>query len=607
VVSKSSNTSGNRLYFGNNFDWLQLIEPDSVDLVYLDPPFNSKAQYNLLYETPDNERETAQRTVFRDTWTWTKEAEFCLDQCLAAGGRVASIMKALNSALHRSDTMAYLAMMTARLILIHRVMKPTGSLYLHCDPTASHYLKVILDAIFGPVNYRTEINWRRTSAHNDAKQGRKQYGNVRDVIFFYTANSDWTWNWQYTPYDADYLENEYRHQSEDGSYKETDVTAAKPGGDTSYLWRVKRRGRKNERWVPDFDDEYLKPKAGWEYKGVPPYNGRFWAYSRDNLRKFWEQGVLIHRATGMPRLMQFADKMPGVPLQNDWQDIPPAPASEAMGYPTQKPLALLRRIIETSSNKGDIVLDPFCGCGTSIHAAAELERQWIGIDVSYYAVRLVRRRLQANLGKSLAVQVEGIPADLASAEILAERDPYGFQQWVVHELGCQLWNDGKKGADGGIDGEMWFYNGPGREAGRLLVQVKGGKKTVDQVRAFKMVLDTQEAAIGVFFCRGMPTPEMEKIAASQGFHRIGQRRFSRMQIFSLEAWFKGQRPELPAPIAITIPKDKAAARAKRVRRPDPSQPEFLFGIEGKEQVVPEGQVMNPDILPDDAFRADGAA
>jgi adenine specific DNA methylase Mod len=181
VVSKSSNTSGNRLYFGNNFDWLQLIEPDSVDLVYLDPPFNSKAQYNLLYETPDNERETAQRTVFRDTWTWTKEAEFCLDQCLAAGGRVASITKALNSALHRSDTMAYLAMMTARLILIHRVMKPTGSLYLHCDPTASHYLKVILDAIFGPVNYRTEINWRRTSAHNDAKQGRKQYGNVRDV------------------------------------------------------------------------------------------------------------------------------------------------------------------------------------------------------------------------------------------------------------------------------------------------------------------------------------------------------------------------------------------------------------------------------------------
>jgi site-specific DNA-methyltransferase (adenine-specific) len=305
--------------------------------------------------------------------------------------------------------------------------------------------------------------------------------------------------------------------------------------------------------------------------------------------------------------MQYADKMPGVPLQNDWQDIQPAPRSEALGYPTQKPLALLRRIIETSSDKGDVVLDPFCGCGTSVHAAAELGRQWIGIDVSYYAVRLIRRRLQAHFGKSFEVPVEGIPADLASAEILAERDPYGFQQWAVHELGCQLWNDGKKGADGGIDGEMWFYNGPGREAGKLLVQVKGGKKTVDQVRAFKTVLDGQEADLGVFFCRGLPTPEMTRIAASQGFHRIGDRQIPRFQIFSLEAWFKGQRPELPAPIAITIPKDKSAQQAKRIRRPDPTQPEFYFGIEGKEQQLPKGQVMNPDVLPDDAFRADGAA
>ena len=185
-----------------------------------------------------------------------EEAEFCLDQCLAAGGRIASIMKALNSALQRSDTMAYLAMMGARLILIHRALKPTGSLYLHCDPTASHYLKVILDAIFGPVNYRSEINWRRTSAHNDAKQGRRQYGNVRDVIFFYSVADEWTWNWQYTPYTAEYLASEYRHQSAEGSYKETDATAAKPGGDTSYIWRVKRPLRKKERWVPDFDDEY---------------------------------------------------------------------------------------------------------------------------------------------------------------------------------------------------------------------------------------------------------------------------------------------------------------------------------------------------------------
>jgi hypothetical protein len=226
----------------------------------------------------------------------------------------------------------------------------------------------------------------------------------------------------------------------------SDVTAAKPGGDTSYLWRVKKPKGKKVRWVPDFDDEHRNPKPGWEYKDVPPYNGRFWAYSKDNLRGFWEQGLLVHRSTGMPRLMQYADEMPGVPLQNDWQDVSPAPASEALGYPTQKPLALLRRIIETSSNPKDVILDPFCGCGTTVHAAAELGRQWIGIDVSYYAVRLIHRRLRAHFGASFEIPIEGIPADLASAEQLADRDPYGFQQWAVHELGCQLWNDGKKGS-----------------------------------------------------------------------------------------------------------------------------------------------------------------
>ena len=182
----------NKLFFGDNLDVLQEhVKEGSVDLVYLDPPFNSKAQYNLLYETPDNQRETAQRTAFRDTWNWGEEAEFCFERVLAHGGQVASIVNALTIALQRSDMMAYLVMMAARLIEIHRVLKPTGSLYLHCDPTSSHYLKVILDSIFGPTNYRNEINWRRTSAHNDAKQGRRQYGNVRDVIFFYTANSEW--------------------------------------------------------------------------------------------------------------------------------------------------------------------------------------------------------------------------------------------------------------------------------------------------------------------------------------------------------------------------------------------------------------------------------
>jgi len=597
-----------KLYFGDNLGVLQEhVEANSVDLVYLDPPFNSKAQYNLLYETPGNERETAQRMVFRDTWSWGDEAEFCYEAVLGHGGEVAAIVNALTHALKRSDTMAYLVMMAARLIEIHRVLKADGSLYLHCDPTASHYLKLVLDAIFGPSNYRNEINWRRTSAHNDAKQGRKQYGNVRDVIFFYTSSDEWRWNQQYTPYDPDYLENEYRHGAKGGGYKETDATAAKPGGDTSYIWRVKRREDSKERWQPDFDDEYKIPRKSWEYRGVPPYQGRFWAYSRANLKAFWDKGELIHRETGMPRIIQYANEMPGVPLQNDWQDIRPAPKSEALGYPTQKPLALLRRIIQASSNKGDVVLDPFCGCGTTVHAAAELERQWIGIDVSYYAVRLIERRLKANFGSQFAVPIDGIPADLASAEALADRDPYGFQQWAVGELGCQLWNDGKKGADTGIDGEMWFLSGPGN-AGRLLAQVKGGKNVgAPKVREFRAVLEREKAQMGVFFTRGEPTADMRKEAASFGIHRIGSTSLPRLQLVSLSSWFAGQRPQLPIPLQLNVPKDKSSPHRKRAKRPDPKQPQFTFAVEGTLSKLPRGQVVNPSILPDDALRSDGIA
>jgi DNA modification methylase len=602
VLQRMSN-----LFFGDNLRVLQEhVQTNSIDLVYLDPPFNSKAQYNLLYETPDNRRETAQRSVFRDTWSWEEEAEFCFETVLAHGGNVASIVNALVTALKRSDTAAYLAMMAARLVEIRRVLKQRGSLYLHCDPTASHYLKLVLDQLFEPSNYRNEISWRRTSAHNDAKQGRRQYGNVRDVILFYTASDDWCWNQQYTPYEEEYLTNEYKHESDEGLYKETDVTAAKPGGDTSYVWRIKRREGSKERWQPDLDSEYLLPKSGWEYKGVRPYEGRFWAYSQENLRRFWDRGELVHRSTGMPRLVQFADKMPGVPLQNDWQDIRPAPKSEALGYPTQKPLSLMRRIIQTSSNRDDIVLDPFCGCGTTIHAAAELGRQWIGVDVSYYAIRLIERRLRANFGDTFLVPISGIPADLASAEALADRDPYGFQQWVVGELGCQLWNDGKKGPDTGIDGEMWFFNGPGN-TGRLLAQVKGGRTTgAPKVREFRAVLEREKAHMGIFFCRTEPTSEMRREAASCGIHRIGSSTYSRLQLFSLSAWFAGQRPNVPVAIELHVPRDKSSPyRRKRLKRPDPKQPQFAFAVEGGISKPRVGQVINPAVLPPEALRSDG--
>ncbi|HVZ27735.1 MAG TPA: DNA methyltransferase [Rhizomicrobium sp.] len=592
----------NKLFFGDNLDVLQQhIDSESVDLVYLDPPFNSKAEYNLLYETPENKRETAQRTAFVDTWSWEEEAQFSFDHVLENGGQVANIVNALRQALGKSDTMAYLAMMAARLIQIHRAMKPTGSLYLHCDPTASHYLKIILDAIFGPQNYRAEINWRRTSSHNDAKQGRKVYGSVRDVLLFYTKGEEWTWNWQYTAYDETYLNDFYRHTDDDGRrFRLGDLTAAKPGGDVSYDWRIKRKLLNGDGWQGDLADEYKSPKKGWEYSIARPYNGRFWAFSRDNMKKMERQGAIHYTGTGMPNFKRYLDEQPGVPLQNDWQDIRPAPRSEALGYPTQKPLALLRRVIASSSNPGDVVLDPFCGCGTTVHAASDLKRQWVGIDVSYYAVRLIDRRVRANF-PTLKPEIGGVPADYASAEALAERDPYAFQQWVVDELGCQFWREGKKGADGGIDGEMWFYSGP-EKTGRMFVQVKGGKNLgVGKVREFQAAIQANGGDIGIFFCRGEPTSEMTSYAASMGSYKIGSARFPKLQIFSLAQWFAGQRPHMPTAIALNIPKDKSRGGRKRAKRPDPRQPQFTFVMDGG-LAVPEGQVLNPAALSEASLR-----
>ena len=300
---------------------------------------------------------------------------------------------------HGKGMQSYLTMMAVRLIEMKRVLKETGSIYLHCDPTASHYLKLLMDAVFGSGLYLNEMTWKRSSAHSDTRQGMSRAGKIRDVLLVYTKTEDYVWNPQYMPYTEDYLGAEYRHIAPDGRrYKETDLTAAKPGGDTEYVWPVKRPTHEKTRWSADLMDEYLKPEPGWEYKAVIPYRGRYWAYSKANLASFWNEGRLIHRETGMPRLMQFADDMPGVPLQDLWDDIPPVLGNERVGFPTQKPLALLERIVKASSNEGDWVLDPFCGCATAPVAAENLGRKWVGIDISPKAVELVNLRLKEMMG-----------------------------------------------------------------------------------------------------------------------------------------------------------------------------------------------------------------
>ena len=443
--------------------------------------------------------------------------------------------------------LAYLTMMANRLIELHRVLKPTGSLYLHCDPTASHYLKIVLDSVFGPACFRNEITWKRSSAHNDTKQGMRRYGKVRDILFFYAKGPEHTWNQQYSPYTAEYLRSEYKHVTPDGRYyKETDLTGAKPGGDTSYEWHVKRPVGQGEDWRADIEDEYREPRPGWEYRAVRPYDRRFWAYSKDNVIDFARSGKLIHRETGMPRLMHFADEMPGVSLQDLWTDIPPATGGEDLGYPTQKPLALLERVIGSSSSPGDIVLDPFCGCGTAVHAAEKLGRGWIGIDITHLAVSLIERRMK-DAFPGIAFEVHGTPRDHAGARNLAERDKYQFQFWALSLVNAQPYKSGKKGADGGTDGLIYFQDDKGA-AKKIIVSVKGGESvTRTMIADLKNTVEREKAAIGLFVTLVPPTQPMMTEAATAGFYESPQHgKFQKIQILTIEGLLSGhEQPRYP--------------------------------------------------------------
>ena len=468
----------------------------------------------------------------------------------------------------RNAMMAYLVMMAPRLVELRRVLKPTGSIYLHCDPTASHYLKLLLDAVFGATNYRNEISWRRTSAHNDAKQGRRQYGNVRDTILLYTKSNSWNWNWQYTEYEAEYIESFYKFKEpiSDRRYRMGDLTAAKPGGDTSYQWRVKRQ--RTGEWEADTTNEYLDPVEGWEYKGLLPYTGRYWAYSRDRMSEMSGDGRIVYTKNGMPNYKRYLDEMPGVPLQNDWTDIRPASRSESLNYATQKPEALLERIIGASSNEGDVVLDPFCGCGTAVVAAHKLGRQWLGIDITHLAVALMKNRLKTafDLDSGQDYEVIGEPQDEGSARALWEQDPYQFQFWAVSLLEAQPQSEQRRGADRGVDGMLYFIDGQRRTPQKTVIQVKGGRVSSPQVRDLVGVVEREKAAIGLFISLEPPTRDMRQEAAAAGFYHsdLWARDFPKIQLRTVGEMLSGQGFELP-------PRPGDYQPAQRVRRPQGRQ------------------------------------
>lgn len=515
----------NQLFYGDNLKVLRdHIADESVDLIYLDPPFNSKRDYNLLFKSPKGQASEAQIEAFEDTWHWNEQAEREFDELLhQPNTQVADMMRALRSFLGENDMMAYLTMMANRLLELHRVLKPTGSLYLHCDPTASHYLKIVLDGVFGKEQFESEIIWKRYGAHSNANT----YGAVHDVLFFYLKSKEFIFHKQYEPHDEDYIRVRFRYADPDGR-----------------KWREQNLG--NPALRPNLIYEFTA-KDGVTYS--PPPNG--WKYSRERMAELDAQGRLFYppEPGGRLRLKSYQDELQGIQLQDMWTDLVTigATSPERLGYPTQKPLALLERIISASSHEGDVVLDPFCGCGTAVDAAQKLKRKWIGIDITHLAISLIEKRLKDRYKGRAKFEVIGTPKDLDAARDLATRDKYQFQWWAVSLVEAQPFQGKKKGADTGIDGVKFFRDLDRKEVRKIVVSVKGGGIKPDDVRALNHVREREKAEIALFISLEQPTPAMVKDAASVGFYESPNRKkYPRVQLLTVDGLLDNtQRAEHP--------------------------------------------------------------
>lgn len=504
----------NHLFYGDNLDVLRRHIPDeSVDLVYLDPPFNSNANYNVLFGHADGSGAAAQIKAFDDTWHWDQAAAATFQETVAKGGPVATALASFQTLLGPSTMLAYLTMMAPRLVELHRVLKPTGSLYLHCDATASHYLKVLLDAIFGTAHFRNEIVWRRTPFSGSSKARAQQLPRSHDVILFYAKGDSWTWNAPTEPYTAEYLKR-FKWDDNDG------------------------RGPYRKTLLKTYSQETYDRLAA-------------------------ENRLILPQKTGAhPSYKQYLSESSGQRQIDDvWTDINALNpvAKERLGYPTQKPEALLERIIRSSTNPGDVILDPFCGCGTSVAAAEKTGRRWIGIDLTALAISLIKSRLAREGVSNYTVLGEPTTADDAAE--LARTDPYQFQWWALGLIGARP-AEQKKGADRGIDGRLFFFDG-GQTPRQLIASVKAGKVSVAHVRDLRGVIEREKAELGVLISFNDSTQQMRQEAAGAGFYTSPWGQHPRIQLLTVAELLAGKRIDMPA----------GGAHAMQVALPPTPEPE----------------------------------
>lgn len=512
----------NTLYYGDNLNILrQYIDDESIDLIYLDPPFNSNRSYNVLFKDESGSDSEAQLTAFDDSWHWGDPAEETYYELVNnSSPEIATMIGALRQFIGTNQMMAYLVMMTIRLLELHRVLKNSGSIYLHCDPTASHYLKIILDTIFKAENFLNEIIWQRFDFHADAKR----WGRLHDTIIVYSKDkNNFVFYKQRKPYGKKFIDSHFKEDENGRLYTLSDALGKGQGPARVFFGKI-----------------------------IEPTKDTHWRFSQEKIDAMISQGKIVLTENERPRIKRYLDEMKGQVIGDVWTDIPliNSQAKERLGYPTQKPESLLERIIKASCQEGDLILDPFSGCGTAIAVAQKFNRKWIGIDITYLAIALHKNRLKEMFGlePKRDYEIIGEPQSLHDAIQLSQDNRFQFEWWALSLIEARPAGDKKKGSDKGIDGIIIFSDEAKANVKQILVQVKSGHVNSGLIRDFRGTIERESNAVmGIFISLEKPTRDMETEALEAGYYvsPFTDQKYRKIQIYTIKELLSGKEPDLP--------------------------------------------------------------